>query len=170
MGAVSGSGDLAAWLRAQVEARLALAREASPKTDGHWWRRWTDAGHYDDGTLEQVGPLWSGEPVYDADGDVFGGEYIVVYDEGAPSGAQFDHIALNDPQDTIARCEAELAILDEHKPELIDYRDGDGIERASRECIACEPPGTPDNYPCRTIRLVGSGYRFRPGYREEWAP
>ena len=23
---------------------------------------------------------------------------------------------------------------------------------------------------CRTIRLLGSGYRHRPGYRQEWAP
>src|ERR1700685_3424941 len=108
---VSGGESPAAWLRAQIEARLALAREAAEGTDGHWWRRMADAGHLDDRTPEPVGPLWSGFPLHDADGEVWAGEEIVVYDEGRPSGVQFDHIAANDPRDVIARCEAELTAI-----------------------------------------------------------
>ena len=141
-------------------ARLALAREAAEPTDGHWWRRMADAGHFDDHRLEPVGHLWAGEPVLDVDGDVFGGEAIVVYDEGRPSDAQFDHIALNDPQDTIARCEAELAILEEHGSEHMCYentRDGNTWDWHIGDC--------------RVTRNLASGYRHRPGYREEdWKP
>jgi hypothetical protein len=122
-----------------------------------------DAGHFDDHRLEPVGHLWAGEPALDADGDVFGGEEIVVYDEGRPSDAQFDHIAANDPRDTIARCETELAILDEHRPE-------GGAVPGEVCCITCgDFPQV--LYPCRTVRLVASGYKHWPGYREEdWKP
>jgi hypothetical protein len=171
----SSEEEPVAWLRRQIEARLALAREAAERTDGHWWRRMADAGHYDDHRLEPVGHLWAGEPVPDVDGDVFGGEEIVVYDEGRPSDVQFDHIAANDPQDTIARCEAELAILDEHAS------DGDRIDPECVGCAARHPAScecgwqsaggqhwrTAAPYPCRTVRLLASGYKHRPGYREE---
>lgn len=76
----------------------------------------------------------------------------------------------NDPQDTIARCESELAILDEHLFIRIGYRDGAGIERHSYECAVCEPGQQPDDYPCRTVRLIGRGYRHWEGYREAWKP
>jgi Family of unknown function (DUF6221) len=157
------SDDLAAWLRPQIEARLTLAREACHGTDGHWWRRATDLG--DGGPPEPVGPLYSGEPDIGTDGEVFGGEHIVVYDEGAPSGWQFDHIAANDPRDTIARCEADLAILDLHCGEWLDEDLDDGDYRSRQVCTRCD-----DGYwPCRTVRLLGKGYRHRGGYRQEWA-
>jgi hypothetical protein len=133
-----------------------------------------------DGTREPTGPLYGGEPVIGYDDEVFGGEHIVVYDEGAPSGWQFDHIAANDPRDVIARCEAELAILDLYEqtavlvtappavtaaqwpgagpqPGMIsalDYQD------ARRELAVLGP----------VIRMLAYGYRHRDGYREEWAP
>jgi len=132
------------------------------------WRRMADAGHYDDHRLEPVGHLWAGEPALDVDGDVFCGEEIVVYDEGSPDEYQAAHIALNDPQDTIARCEAELAILDEHYPQ----DRGESIPGA--DCGICwhvGVPGASEPYPCRTVRLLASGYKHRPGYREEdWKP
>lgn len=164
------AADPVAWLRAQIEARLKLAREASAPTDGHWWRRMADAGHVDDGTLEPVGALYAGEPLLDVDGDVCGGEEIVVYDEGRPSDVQFEHIAGNDPQDTIARCEAELAILDAHKPVW---------EGGWQECGECGPNNDSSGilaiprdgdvwWPCRTFRLILGAYRFRSGYDEKW--
>jgi Family of unknown function (DUF6221) len=168
--------NMTAWLRKQIETRMALAREASPKTDGHWWRR--ETVFYVNGTLAPVGPLYAGEMCRDEDGGILGGEYIVVYDEGAPSDAQFEHIAANDPRDTSARCEAELAILDEHA--------SDGDARWP-ECIRCADthPANCDcgweagggehrraahAYPCRTVRLLASSYRHRDGYKEEWKP
>ena len=60
----------------------------------------------------------------------------------------------NDPQDTIARCEAELAILDEHGPWDLD---------ADAYCSACgDVPQVA--YPCRTVRLLTGGYKHRPGF------
>ena len=169
-----------AWLRAQVEARLALAREAAKDTDGHWWRRMADAGHFDDHRLEPVGHLWAGQPVLDIDGDVFGGEEIVVYDEGRPSDAQFDHIAANDPRDTIAQCEADLAILDEHyiltsgdtNPDYEEFsvvpwgaKGGAGDQGAG--CVTCHyygQGGVKGYGICRTVRLRAGGYKYRPGF------
>ena len=177
---MSSEEEPVAWLRKQVEDRLALAREASPKSDGHWWRRTADMGH---DIIEPTGPLWAGEPIPDDDGGIFGGEYIVVYDEGAPSDAQFDHIALNDPQDAIARCEAELAILDEHY--ILTGPVGTGkYEQFSIisppfppkdcGCVTCHyaSRGGVNGYGiCRTVKYLASGYRHRPGYREEdWKP
>jgi hypothetical protein len=77
----------------------------------------------------------------------------------------------NDPRDTIARCEFELAVLDEHAIVRVGYKDSRGIDRLSCECATCGLCGPPDSYPCQTVRLLGCGYRFRPGYREaEWKP
>jgi hypothetical protein len=149
------SDDLTAWLRAEVEARLKLAREASPHSDGHWWRRTTDPG--DGGPPEPVGHLYGGEPLTDTDGEALGGEFIVVYDEGAPSDAQFDHIAANDPQDVIARCEAELAILDLYERQAA--KNGENAMEEDRAWTLAP-----------VICLLGSGYASRPGYREEWKP
>lgn len=59
--------------------------------------------------------------------------------------------------DAIADCEAKLAILDEH------WHAVNGFGRPIDKCRTC---GTA--YPCRTVRLVGRGYRYRPGYKEEW--
>lgn len=174
------SDELTAWLRRQVQARLELAREASPHSDGHWWRRETVL--YMDGGTAPVGHLYSGEQVTDEDGDVFGGEYIVVYDEGAPSDAQFDHIAANDPRDTIARCEAELAILDEHyilwrhdTNEAYEEFSVVSIGSANQDhgCVTCHyygQGGVKGYGYCRTVRHLGYGYKFRDGYREEWKP
>ena len=67
--------------------------------------------------------------------------------------------------EAIARCEAELAILDLHKP--IDVP---GM--AWRGCATCKDPVTrwPKTHPCRTVRLLGSGYKHRDGYLGEWKP
>lgn len=176
---MSDGEDPVAWLRAQVEARKALAREASEHADGHWWRRMTDAGHFDDHRLEPVGHLWAGEPVLDADGDVTGGGEIVVYDEGRPSDAQFDHIAANDPRDVIARCEAELAILDQHQP--VSVAEGEFVVKRWQECQECGPnndlsgvyavPGEGESFwPCQTLRILVGAYKHQPGFKAEWLP
>jgi hypothetical protein len=124
------------------------------------------------GGKAKVGHLYSGEPVTDDDGEVPGGDFIVVYDDGSPSDAEFAHIEANDPQDTIARCEAELAILDEH-PWQPGW-DGTGFGRPI--CSVCswtdrDGDAEGDPYPCKTVRLIGRGYRHWPGYREaDWKP
>ena len=63
---------------------------------------------------------------------------------------------MNDPQDTIARCEAEVAILDEHGGEHMCFevtRDGNSWDYYIGDC--------------RIIRQVAGGYKHWTGYREE---
>jgi hypothetical protein len=57
----------------------------------------------------------------------------------------------------VAQLEAELAILGEHA--------SNDFEKYP-ECARCAV----EAFPCRTVRHLGSGYRHRPGYREEWKP
>lgn len=169
------SSEPVTWLRQQVEARRALAAEACPNTDGHWWRREWEV--YADGGREPVGALYAGEPVLDSDGEVSGGDYIVVYDEGAPSQAQFGHIALNDPRDTIARCDAELAVLDEYTgalarraAEAADY--AEWIAGTAPEDTPRFPGPHPATIPGleRAVRHLATAYRHHPGYQEQWGP
>lgn len=59
-----------------------------------------------------------------------------------------------------ARCEAELAVLGEH-----------AVTEWLVCCRACAGYYEPRaDFPCQTVRLIGYGYRHRPGYREEWKP
>ncbi len=139
-----------AWLRTQVEARKAAAKLAA--REGGTWTQ-DDPERYP-GSIESLGGK-------------------VVYDEGSPDERQAAHIALNDPQDTIARCEAELAILDLHQPVA---EGGSGW----LECQECGPnndasgilaiPGQGETFwPCATVRLLAGGYRHRPGFPADFA-
>jgi hypothetical protein len=132
-----GEEDPVAWLRAQVEARMATAKLAA-REGGAWTQ--ADPERYP-ASIESLGGT-------------------VVYDELAPDEYQAAHIAMNDPQDTIARCEAELAILDEHGGEHMCFentRDGNSWAWYEGDC--------------RMIRQIAGGYRHKPGYREEdWKP
>lgn len=82
-----------------------------------------------------------------------------------------------------ARCEAELAVLDEHYILTRDDRNEAyeefsvvtiGGANKGFGCVTCHyygQGGVKGYGYCRTVRLVGYGYRFRPGYREaEWKP
>ena len=70
-----------------------------------------------------------------------------------------------------ARFEADLAILAAHRPVAV----GGWVE-----CGECGPnhsvilESAPDDpgalWPCRTVRLLARGYRYRGGYRREWRP
>jgi hypothetical protein len=72
--------------------------------------------------------------------------------------------------DAIADCEFKLALLDLHHPVTEDYLDGDGQDRSSSECDECDPAGSADNWPCRTIRLLAGAYHERDGYGRLWGP
>lgn len=74
----------------------------------------------------------------------------------------------DDAGEQAARCEAELAILDEHAPQRgYDQPDGD----LTPICVRCADDRMYGYaYPCRTVRLLLSGYRHWPGYQAEWAP
>lgn len=154
--------ELVAWLRGEIEARLKLARYTISIGNSPEWQE-----------------LASGVLVTGPDGD--GGVWDGTWAMGDSSLTRL--MAANDPRDTIARCEAELAILNVHRLVIADRGGGvltryviinenpdmRAIERARSwhniDCRTCHL-----RYPCRTIRLLGAGYRYRDGYQDEWAP
>lgn len=137
---MSDGEDPVAWLRAQVEARKALAEAATQVP-------WEPEG--DDLTDDEV---WI---------DVDGEQWRHVICRGPQSHENMLHVALNDPRDVIARCEAELAILDEHGPD-----DTFGPDDVC--CCACgDRPQVP--FPCRTVRVLLGAYKHQPGFKAEWA-
>jgi uncharacterized protein DUF6221 len=113
-----------AWLRQSIRQRLYLAEHAIELGNAAEW------------TELSSGVLMTVEP--DASQDNWDG----VHGMGDSSLTRL--MAANDPRDTIARCEAELAILDEH-------------------ALTC-----PGGGPCRTVRILAYGYRYWPGYGEHW--
>jgi len=72
------------------------------------------------------------------------------------------------PRDLIARGQTELALLDEHAIESTGF---------SRYCRVCSEYSTkpgesselePAPAPCRTVRLLVSGYQNRSGFKPSW--
>jgi len=80
---------------------------------------------------------------------------------------EFDHIIRHDPRNVVARCEAELAILDEHQHVPASYKVPQFPSNPPFGCIICgrNDDGTiaPVGW-CATVRLLASGYKHRPGY------
>ena len=141
---MSSEEEPVVWLRAQVEADLALARRLAA--------RWVAPADHPTRGGEAIWPASSVEALM-----VFRGEDPDV-------NAGLDLIRLCSPAYVIARCEAELAILDACVP-------GENAEAAleagdisAEEYVTAEAMGT------GIVRLLASGYRHRRGYREEWKP
>jgi Family of unknown function (DUF6221) len=165
-GAVSADEGPVTWLRQRIRERLHLARHAIELGNAAEWIEQSS------GVLLFAGPTET---------DAWNGTWA----SGDSSVTRL--MEANDPQDTIARCEAELAILGEH----YILTDGDrnpayeafslypcGPKGGARDrgsgCVTCHyySQGAVKSYGiCRTVRLLASGYRYRPGYREEdWGP
>jgi hypothetical protein len=84
-------------------------------------------------------------------------------------------------REVTARCEAELAILDEHYILTSDDKNPDYEEFCVYRfpshgydfgCVCCHyyAQGAVRNYGyCRTLAAVASAYRHREGYTEHWA-
>ena len=145
-GISAAEDDLVTWLRRAIGARRSLALGAIELGSDE---KWTEISS---GVLQTIAEDKPGIDPMDG-----------LHPLGDSTLTRL--MEANDPQDTIARCEAELAILDEHGP--FDP----APEWLSAFCRRC---GEIDDHrvawPCRTIRLLGSGYKHRPGYREEWKP
>ena len=161
---MSSEEEPVAWLRRRIENRLFLARYA------------IELGASPEWTEQSSGVLVTGES---------GDHPDVWFGTWAMGDSSLTRLMeANDPQDTIARCEAELAILDEH----YILRKGDDNE-AYEEFSVVYPPGLPGmdsgcvtcHYRgyggvnaygiCRTVKFVASGYQHWPGYRnEDWQP
>lgn len=165
----SDDGGPVEWLRAAITERLDLARKAGPG-------QWEPEG--DDPTDDQVIGLSEDDEI---DG------WTLAHTRGPKSHENMLHVAANDPQDTIARCEAELAILDEHyiltggdrnpayeEFSVVPWGAKGGAGDQGSGCVTCHyygMGGVKGYGICRTVRHLAGGYKRRPGYREEdWKP
>ena len=133
--------DLTAWLRATIEGDKAKA-EAVADGSAPWVGRWEAEGNVALRTYNG---------------------HVLAHLRGIPFKAGLlDHIALHDPRDTIARCEAELELLDLHKPG--EYGECVTCHVGAQSCGCC---GWGD-FPCDTVQLLARGYRHRPGFKPSW--
>jgi hypothetical protein len=146
---VSTGEDPAAWLRQRIRERLYLARHAIELGNAAEWHE------------QSSGVLVTGEPT---EADTWHGTWAM----GDSSLTRL--MEANDPRDTIARCEAELAIIDRCLPLLPpdesdldeDYQDGrDDWERARDEDLA----GLAGDI----LALLADGCAHREGWADRWA-
>jgi hypothetical protein len=148
------SDEMITWLREEIRARKTLALAAMERAevkDGHW----------------------------------FGEEDEITDDNGLRLATVNHpdvtaHIAANDPRSVIAACDAELAILDDHyiltrddRNEVYEEFSVIAIGSADRDrgCVTCHyygQGGVKGYGRCRTVRLLGTGYQYREGFRMEW--
>lgn len=162
--------DLADWLRATIErdksdADLISAGGFGPavfRTEPSRSRRWEVLRKYEWG----LGESHDEPPCVDEVGFIGTGRNEHL------------HITRHDPHSVIARCEADLLILDEHHHHPANAPDS-AHNVADFGCGTCHvhphDGGTCGEGWCRTVRLLAWGYRFRdlPGYTEVaggWAP
>ena len=157
--------QMVAWLRFQILARKAAAEAA---TEGPWevtgQDGLDDAWQIYGGVDKNGGTLvdWnSGEPV---EVPVRHRVATLNYEDGGGVWRRedADHIVLNQPRDTIARCEAELRILN-------DY---DDFARVAADHPS--PPGDP-SWAELSAGILGDvigdlayAYRHRPGFDSSW--
>ena len=154
-----GEVDAVAWLRQRIRERMYLAQRAIELGNAAEW-------------IEQSsGVLVTGEPT---ETDTWHGTWAM----GDSSLARL--MEANDPRDTIARCEAELAILDEHfiltnenrleayeEFSVVPWGAKGGTGDQGSGCVTCHyyAQGGVKGYGiCRTVRLLAGGYRYRPGF------
>lgn len=73
-----------------------------------------------------------------------------------------------DPARVLAEIAAKRAIIKLHVPIDTDYTDADGQEHTSWDCDICDPAGSPDMWPCATLRLLAAPYADAPDFDESW--
>ena len=134
----NGDPELSKWLRRRIAERLYLARRPIELGNAEEWTELSS------GVLMTIAP--------DAPQDRRDGVHLL----GDSSLTRL--MEANDPRDTIARCDAELAILDEYVAAIrITDAIGAGLDDAARALD-------------RAVRHLASGYSHWPGYKEEWNP
>jgi hypothetical protein len=102
------------------------------------------------------------------------GDKAAASEAAAPrKGQEVDlvHIAIHDPRDTIARCDAELKILDMHTPvdgfRSVEYRQ---LKDPGLVCeVCCFDWDGPliGKFPCDTLIALADGRRHREGFNPE---
>ncbi|MFN2636859.1 MAG: DUF6221 family protein [Gemmatimonadaceae bacterium] len=164
--------DLISRLRAAIEHRKALAEASANKprriprmvTDetATWGTRWEydevqDGGHwrYDEvqegyyrGQARIVSTAHEGLGVVAGSCNCCG-----VTAEGRKEDLL--HIVENDPGTVLARCKADLALLDEHA--IVQTR-AVGEDLRAVWIDVCQCCGNRHGVPCRTVRLLAEGY------------
>lgn len=162
----SGTGPLVtadgllSWLKTTITADLEAARAADKVAPGPWVNR-GQAGY---GDAWQVHGAPTGETDWDPEADavvpVLSRVATLNYSDGGGVWEReaADHIVLQQPRDTIARCEAELKLLDEFLGQVdaldyIAYSEGQGaLGETSADLLS----------------LLAFGYRHRPGFNPDW--
>lgn len=120
--------DPMAWLRAQIEARKATAEAA---TQGEW--------------INEAGSIHCGHET----------NLVVDWIYENPDAA---HIVGNQPRDAIARCDAELEILDYYAAQDANpARLHDAALQLQWHVLG------------EFVRILAKGYQHRDGYQEMWA-
>jgi hypothetical protein len=160
------SDDMLSWLRSTITADLAQAKAADEASPGPW----VNTGQDGLGDAWQIHGAPTGDTtwVYDrvAEESREVPELLRVatlnYDDGGGVWEReaADHIVLQQPRDTIARCEAELALLDEMIP-IIEELD----DIAMSEGLGSVAYGEPTYL---LVQKMVSGYRHRPGFDPAW--
>ncbi|SEN85501.1 DUF6221 family protein [Nonomuraea pusilla] len=129
--------DLLSWLKATIEGDKAAAEAATP---GPW-------------TVDDPSEFESGLEIEAPDATVAGHGH---YCGGVWKQADADHMCRHDPQDTIARCDAELFILSCHEgPHECVSPDDNCL------WIECEDD-------CPTLKALARGRRHRSGFNPAW--
>lgn len=139
-----------AWLRATIEDDLAAAVKA---TAGPW--SYNPGKIWLDGEAFETFDRSKGEEFVGHGGpSPYRGCVAATGPAGHPqSMADAMHIALHDPRDVIADCEAKLAIIRLLEPQLKSLAAQHGYTKAAT-----------------TIMLMAQGYQHRPGFPAEWKP
>jgi hypothetical protein len=143
------AGEMTAWLRAQVEADKAAARAAGDGRAGDY--RWREL---DPDSLPGLVGTDTGDVVTFNNGTA---AYAV-----SPSPGQAAHVAVHDPRDVIADCDAKLDALD-----LCERVIRDDAEELGGCGAAASWTGLA--VARLTVQMLASGYRHRDGWQEEWA-
>ncbi|MFI7448103.1 DUF6221 family protein [Nonomuraea sp. NPDC049714] len=168
--------DLLAWLRATIEGDLTQAKAADEASPGPWVNTGQD-GQGSDTDAWQIHGAPTGDTTWKYDRETEQETEVPVlspvatteYDDGGGVWKReaADHIVLQQPRDTIARCEAELALLDVmvsivDQLDEIAYGEGQG---AGDPDHPGEPLYGPSTY---LVKRFAKGYRHRPGFNPEW--
>jgi len=134
---MSSEEEPVAWLRKRIRERLYLAQHAIELGNAAVWTELSS------GVLMTIAP--------DAPQDNWDG----VWAMGDSSLTRL--MEANDPQDTIVRCEAELAILDICEETISDSANFTFLEKKRAEDAR------------QIVRLLAGGYRHRPGFPAAFA-
>lgn len=174
------TGDLAVWLRAQLDADEQTAQAASRRrgqsieggVHWHWDNIYTDQPVTADLSAEF---LADGDAVSLRSDETFPTDWVGPLPQFALDQVQevesgvAEHIARHDPAFTLADITAKRAIIDLHECAPGPIALAGNIDPAGwreSDIPHCDADWAP--YPCDTIRLLARPYAGRSGWQKEW--